>query len=397
MSKFQLLALFLCSTALFGQQERTVRNGIDVLRAENFARLTGQKVGLITNHTGLALDGTSTAVLLHESENVDLQALFSPEHGFTGTAEGSVRDAVHEETGLAIYSLYGADRTPAPERLKGLDTLVFDIQDIGCRFYTYISTMGNAMQAAAQQEVRFIVLDRPNPIGGIEIGGPMRDEGTESFVSWHTMPVRHGMTVGEIARMFNAERDFSCDLQVVQMTGWQRGDYFDATGQTWVNPSPNMRSPTQALLYPGVGLLETTNLSVGRGTDTPFELLGAPWMDGQALAKAINESGIPGIRCVPIRFVPNASVFANQECSGIRFWITNRLAFDSIRLGMELACALRRLHKDEWDMERYNRLLVNREVLDMISSGRQPPEVMQVIARQLAPFYERRERYLLYR
>ena len=384
-------------SAQSAQDNRIVENGIDVLQKTGFAQLAGSKVGLISNHTGLNLTGESTTVLLHRAENVELKRLFSPEHGFYGKAEGVVGHTVHAPTGMPIHSLYTKDRAPNAESLKDIDTLVFDIQDIGCRFYTYIATMGEAMQVAHRHKLRFVVLDRPNPIGGVDVGGPMRDDGEQRFVAWHNLPVRHGMTVGELARMFDQELELGCDLVVVQMKGWQRRSWFDATGQTWVDPSPNMRGPTQALLYPGVGLLETTNLSVGRGTDTPFEVLGAPWMDGPKLARAIHAARVPGLRCVPILFSPTTSKHAKKKCSGVRFVITNRSVFDPIRLGIELACALRRLHRKAWDMTRYNRLLANREVFDLIAKGKRPATILQAIQKQVGPFYQRRARFLLYK
>jgi uncharacterized protein YbbC (DUF1343 family) len=376
---------------------QVVINGIDVLVADGFKALAGRKIGLISNHTGRDARGLGTAELLHAAENVELKILFSPEHGYAGTQDAKVGHAVHRPTGLPIHSLYTADRRPDAASLRGLDTLVFDIQDIGCRFYTYISTMGEAMQAAATHRLRFVVLDRPNPINGIEIGGAMRDPDQRSFVAWHTIPVRHGMTTGELAQMFNRECDIDCDLQVVQMQGWQRRFFFDATGQTWIDPSPNMRSPTQALLYPGVGLLETTNLSVGRGTDTPFEVIGAPWLDGPLLAHAINAAELLGLRCVPIRFVPRGSKFAGETCSGIRFCITNRDAFDPVILGVHLAVELRRLHPDVWQTKGYRRLLVNQKIQQMIEGGATAAKILQEVHRQLHGFYQRREACLLYR
>jgi uncharacterized protein YbbC (DUF1343 family) len=374
-----------------------VHNGIDVLHAGGFVGLAGRKVGLITNHTGLSVDGVSTAQLLHTAKAVKLVALFSPEHGFHGKGEGEIQDAVHEATGLRIHSLYTKSRAPNRANLKGIDTLVFDIQDIGCRFYTYISTMGEAMQVAAKEKLRFVVLDRPNPIGGVVFGGPMRDVDAASFVAWHNVPLRHGMTVGELARMFVAERRIEVQLEVIAMDGWRRAMFFDATGQTFVDPSPNMRSPTQALLYPGVGLLETTNLSVGRGTDTPFELIGAPWMNGRRLAAAIHAAKIPGLRCVPIRFTPTTSAHRDKLCHGIRFWIVDRAGFDPIRLGIELATALRHLHPKAWSMKRFDRLLTNREVFRMVEDGQTADTIMRAIAQKLRGFAKRRAPFLLYK
>ena len=250
--------------------------GIDVLQRDKFRQLDGKRAGLITNQTGINADGVTTARLLHDAPNVQLVALFSPEHGLQGKLDiPEIKDDQDTVTGLRVFSLYGKTRRPTAEDLRGIDTLVFDIQDIGTRFYTYISTMGYAMEMAAQQHLTFVVLDRPNPINGVDVGGPVLDEGQQSFVGYHPIPVRHGMTVGELAELFRHELKLPVDLHVVTMEGWRRADYFDRTGLLWVNPSPNMRSLNEAFLYPGIGLLETTNLSVGRGTDTPFEVLGA--------------------------------------------------------------------------------------------------------------------------
>jgi len=374
-----------------------VENGIDVLVESGFEALAGRRIGLISNHTGVDQEGTSTALLLHRAKNLTLVRLFSPEHGFEGKKDSKVGDAVHEATGLPIVSLYTQTRAPSVQSLEGIDTLVFDIQDIGCRFYTYISTMGEAMRVAARHKLRFVVLDRPNPIDGVDVGGPVRDVGRQSFVAWHGIPIRHGMTVGELARMFDAELGLHCDLQVIRMKGWKRTQYFDATGQTWIDPSPNMRSPVQALLYPGVGLLETTNVSVGRGTDTPFELLGAPWMDGPALARAINASGLPGIRCIPIHFTPRSSKHKGKRCSGIRFWVIDRARFDPIALGMWLACEMRRLHPKAWDLSRYDRLLVHKDLFDRIAAGARAPDLLARILPDVVAFRQRRQPFLLYR
>ncbi|MCB9888923.1 MAG: DUF1343 domain-containing protein [Planctomycetes bacterium] len=373
-----------------------VLNGIDVLEAQDFAPLAGRRVGLISNHTGLDRRGVSTAELLHRAPNVTLVRLFSPEHGFAGKAEGEVHHAVHTATGLPIHSLYTKERAPDPASLRDLDTLVFDIQDIGCRFYTYVSTMGEAMRAAARHGLRFVVLDRPNPIDGVTVGGAMRDAGKRSFVAWHTLPVRHGMTAGELARMFDAELQLHCDLHVVRMRGWNRHAGFAATGQTWVDPSPNMRSPAQALLYPGVGLLETTNVSVGRGTDAPFELLGAPWLDGSTLAARLNAAQLGGVVAVPVRFRPTTSKFADKTCSGVRLWITDVTRFDPVRLGVQLGYELRRMHPEQWQVAHYGRLLVNAEVLALVERAAPPAEVLAAIERELPAFLRRRARFLLY-
>ena len=374
-----------------------VLTGIDVLQREGFRQLKDYNVGLITNQTGINREGVSTVKLLHEARSVNLVALFSPEHGFAGRLDvAKIADSADPDTGLRIFSLYGKTRTPTAESLRGVDTLVFDIQDIGTRFYTFVSTMGNAMRAAAEHDIRFVVLDRPNPIGGLELQGPVLDAGSESFVGFHRIPVRHGMTTGELARMFNAELELGLDLTVIRVEGWRREDFFDATGLLWVNPSPNMRSLTQALLYPGIGLLETTNLSVGRGTDTPFEVLGAPWIDGSVLARELNAARLPGVRFVPIRFTPDASRFKEQACGGINILVTERAAFHPLRTGLTLAVVLHRLYPDDWKTESFNRLLASQETRDAVLVGSEPAEVCAQYQSEVEEFKTRRRRFLLY-
>ncbi len=374
-----------------------VRCGIDVLRNQEFAQLRGRRVGLITNQTGTDQEGNSTIRLLHESPQVELVALFSPEHGIEGKLDSAkITDTRDETTGLPIFSLYGAERRPNAENLKGIDTLVFDIQDIGTRFYTYVSTMGLAMQAASEHGLRFVVLDRPNPLGGHSIAGPVLDAGLESFVGFHTLPIQHGMTIGELATMFNGELKMQLDLQVIGMQGWQRDMMWDETGLVWVNPSPNMRNLTEAMLYPGIGLLETTNVSVGRGTDTPFEVLGAPWIDGRRLARRMNEIGLPGTRFVPIRFSPDASKFAGEACEGVNIIITNRVDFQPVRVGLEFACQLRNLYPDKWQTDYFNRLLADQTVLDALNGGKPADAIHELYSQELNEFRHRRVAFLLY-
>ncbi len=374
-----------------------VECGVDVLRRNEFAALAGRRVGLITNHTGVAADGVSTVRLLHEAANVRLVALFSPEHGFAGTQDVSkIANAEDSETGLRIFSLYGETRTPTADMLQGVDTLVFDIQDIGTRFYTYISTMRNAMEAASHHGLKFVVLDRPNPIDGVTVSGPVLDAGSESFVGAHTLPVRHGMTVGEIARMLNAELRLGLDLEIVPITHWSREMLLDETGLTWINPSPNMRSLTQAVLYPGVGLLETTNISVGRGTDTPFEVIGAPWMDGRLLAADLAGHKLPGVRFVPIRFTPRSSKHAGVECGGVNLIVTSRAAFEPLRTGIAIARVLRSRYAAEWETSSLNRLLANQETAAAILEARPVSEIVNLWEPDLRQFLRRREEFLLY-
>ena len=286
---------------------------------------------------------------------------------------------------------------PTTESLSGLDTLVFDIQDIGTRFYTYISTMKGAMEAAAEHGLRFVVLDRPNPIDGIHVQGPVLDAGSESFVGCHTLPVRHGMTTGEIAEMLKVELSLELDLQVIPVENWDRREMFDGTGRLWINPSPNMRSLTQALLYPGIGLWETTNISVGRGTDTPFERIGAPWMNGVDLARRLQSEQLPGIAFVPFEFTPDSSKYANELCGGVQFMIVDRSTFDPLRTGIAVAVALRELYPDEWETKSLNRLLSSRAVQHAILEGRSVDQIVSLYQADLDQFKTRRAKYLIYR
>lgn len=373
-----------------------VLTGIDVLERDGFKQLAGKKIGLVTNHTGKNRDGRPTIDVLNKADGVELVALFSPEHGIRGSADEKVSDSKDGETGLPVYSLYGETRRPKPEQLKGLDALVFDIQDVGSRFYTYISTLGYVMEEAARAGLPVFVLDRPNPIGGLVVEGPSADPDKLSFTAYHTIPVRHGMTIGELAQLFNQDRKINCDLRVIKMEGWQRTMWFDATNLMWVNPSPNMRSLTEATLYPGIGLLETTNVSVGRGTDTPFEVIGAPWIRGQQLAAALNQRRLPGVRFVPIRFKPTASVFKGEECEGFNVVITDRAAFRPVPIGIEIAVALRRLYPEQWKVEAYGRLLVNAATLERVKRGDAPEEIERSWTAMLNEFGRRRVQVLLY-
>lgn len=377
--------------------EQAVLTGVDVLQADLFRQLEGRKVGLITNQTGIDRSGTSTIDLLYRAPNLNLRAIFSPEHGLFGKLDiANIESSQDDVTGLDVFSLYGDTRRPTAAMLEDVDTLVFDIQDIGTRFYTYISTMGEAMKAAAENNVAFVVLDRPNPINGLTVSGPVLDEGLQSFVGFHTLPVRHGMTIGELSLMFRAELGLELDLQVIRMQGWKRSQFFDETGLPWVNPSPNMRSLTEAMLYPGIGLLETTNLSVGRGTDTPFELIGAPWLGGTGLADALNGLGLAGIFFEPVVFTPDASKFKGEQCAGVSFSVSDRNRFNSVRTGFEIALQLRTRHPDHWETGNLNRLLADHAVLQAILSGTDVARIEALYRDELGEFLQRRSRYLLY-
>ncbi|MFZ0063867.1 MAG: exo-beta-N-acetylmuramidase NamZ domain-containing protein [Pyrinomonadaceae bacterium] len=379
----------------FVADDGKVLTGIDVLARDGFKQIAGLKLGLVTNHTGRDREGRQTIEVLKNVPNVELVALFSPEHGIRGLADEKVADSKDEQTGLPVYSLYETWR-PKTEQLKNLDAIVFDIQDIGSRFYTYISTLGYVMEEAAKAHLPVIVLDRPNPINGIDIEGPLANSDKLSDIAYHPIPIRHGLTVGELAQLYNQQKQLGCDLRVIKMDGWRRQMWFDQTNLTWVNPSPNMRSLTEATLYPGVGLLETTNVSVGRGTNTPFEIVGAPWIKGQELAAYLNRRNIAGVRFVPLRFTPNASVFKDEDCSGINIVVTDRAQFRAVRTGIEIAVALRRLYPNDWKIDSYLRLLVNADTLARIKNGETPEVIERSWAAGLAEFQRARASVLLY-
>jgi len=366
----------------------SVLTGIDVLTREKFARLAGCRVGLVTNHTGLTREGQATIDALHNAPGIALKALFGPEHGIRGKADENVADAHDPKTGLPIYSLFGARTQPTSEQLDGLDTLVFDIQDIGCRFYTYISTLGNVLEAADKHCLRVVVLDRPNPITGLAAEGPLADTNKLSFVAYHPIPIRHSLTVGEMARLFHAEKQLQCPLQVILCEGWQRGDWYDATGLLWTNPSPNMRRLTAAALYPGVGLLEFTNVSVGRGTDTPFEIFGAPYIDSRPFAAALNAEALSGIRFVPVWFTPSASVFAGETCGGVHLLSTDRESLNAVQVGLTLAIVLRRLYPNDWQPEKLMTLLTNQSVYNALVAGHSYAEMAGGWTDRLASFQD---------
>ncbi len=374
-----------------------VLTGIDVMRAEGFAMLRGKRIGLVTNHTGRARDGATTIDLLHRAPEVKLVALFSPEHGIRGILDSKVPSAKDEATGLPIHSLYGETRRPAPAMLQGLDVIVIDLQDIGTRFYTYMTTMGYVMEEAKRNNIAVVVLDRPNPIGGVQIEGPLLDAGDFGFTGYFSMPIRHSLTLGELARLFNGENKIGAELTVVAMRNWERGKWFDETGLPWINPSPNMRNLTQASVYPGIGAIEGTNISVGRGTDTPFEQIGAPWIDGVQLADLLNARAIAGVRFYPVRFTPISSKYANEACQGVFIIVTDRAALRPVRLGLEVASALNKLYGAKFELESALRLFGSQETLTRVRAGEDPAAIAAGWARGEARWRLRRATYLLYR
>ncbi len=369
-------------------------NGIDHLEALQYAPLRGMRVGLITNHTGIDRAWNPTIDLLRSAPGVTLVALFSPEHGIRGTIDANVADSTDPVSGLPVYSLYAEARKPKAEQLAGLDALVFDIQDVGTRFYTYIATMGLAMEAASTAHIKFIVLDRVNPIGGAEVEGPLL-HADEAFIAWHRLPIRHGMTVGELAKMFNDERRIGVDLTVIPLQRWRRELWMDEAGLPWINTSPNMRSATEAALYPGIGILETA-VSVGRGTDSPFELVGAPYVDGNALARALIAMSLPGIRFEPAEFTPAASVFAKQRCGGVRIAITDRRALRPVAAGIAVALVLHRLYPNDFALDKLAPLLRDPATLAAIHADRPLSEIEAMWTADEAAFAQRRANYLLY-
>ena len=373
-----------------------VLTGIDVLARDGFKPLRGRRIGLVTNHTGRSKDGKSTIDLLHTAPGVTLVSLFSPEHGIRGILDASVPSEKDVNTGLTINSLYGDTRRPTGAMLAGIDTLVIDLQDVGVRFYTYQSTMAYVMEEAAKRKIAVVVLDRPNPIDGWQIEGPTSPPSTE-FISYFQMPVRHGMTMGELAKLFNEENKIHADLTVIPLENWRRDDWYDETGLAWINPSPNLRNLNQATLYPGIGAIEYSNISVGRGTDQPFEQIGAPWVDGPRLSTALNARHLPGIRFYPITFTPTSSKYANEECQGVFMMITNRGALQPVRVGLEIAAALSTLFGDKFDPSTTWRLFGSADAVERVRRGEDPASVAAGWAVDEARWRQLRAKYLLYR
>lgn len=379
----------------------SVLTGIDVLESQGFASLQGKRIGLLTNQTGVDSAGHRTMDVLAHAPGVQLGAIFSPEHGVAGALDttkiGDSRDAA---TGISIYSVYGATdqaRRPSQDALKQLDAVVIDLQDAGVRFYTYETTVGYFLEAAAKAGIAVMVLDRPNPINGAFVQGPLSEPGRESFTNYGPVPVRHGMTLGELAQMFNAEHNIRANLSVIAMQGWMRGDWYDSTSLEWANPSPNLRSLTAATLYPGVALIEGTNVSVGRGTDTPFELLGAPWINARGLSQYLNARQIPGVRFVAVTFTPSANNFAGQPCRGVNLVLTDRDLLDGPELGIELASALLKLYPEQFRAEKMVDILANQTVYDAIAKGEDPRRIALDWQDALLKFQQLRQKYLLYK
>ncbi len=374
-----------------------VQTGLDILAAQKFAPLRNKHVGLITNHTGLDSEGRSTADLLSHAGGVHLVALFSPEHGLAGRNDEKISSTKDAATGLPIFSLYGENLRPTDEMLHGIDTLVFDSQDAGVRFYTYTVTMAYCMEEAAKRKIAFYVLDRPNPIGGNVVEGPVLDADKTSFVGYFPLPVRYGLTIGELAQFFNAENHINCDLHVIAMKNWHRNYFFESTGARWIPPSPNLRTLKGAVLYPGIEILQNAGISVGRGTETPFEEFGAPWINGEEVAAALNERHLAGLRFANQPFIPVTGLYSGQRCGGVAVRITDRQAVRAMRMGMEIATILKRLYPEKFEPEKISELVGNAETIRQLQAGAPPERIVESWDGDLSTFELLRKKYFLYK
>jgi uncharacterized protein YbbC (DUF1343 family) len=374
-----------------------VQTGIDVLEAQKFAPLRGKHVGVITNHTGLDSQGRSTVDVLSHATGVQVVALFSPEHGLAGRNDENVPSTKDPSTGLPVYSLYGETRRPTEEMLKGIDALVFDVQDAGVRFYTYTVTMAYCMEEAAKHNIAFYVLDRPNPIGGEIVEGPMLDADKTNFVGYFPMPARYGLTIGELAQFFNGENHIGADLHVISMRNWHRNYFFESTGIKWIPPSPNLRTIKGSIVYPGIEILQSAGVSVGRGTQTPFEEFGAPWLNGDEVAAALNLRHLPGLHFVGQPFIPVVGLYSGQRCGGVAIRITDRFAVRSMRLGLEIAAILQKLYPKQFDSAKLIELVGNADTVQQLQAGVAPEKIVASWTDSLAAFDKLRRKYFLYK
>jgi len=374
-----------------------VQTGLDTLEAQKFAPLRGKHVGLITNHTGLDAQGRSTVDVLFHVPGVQLVALFSPEHGLAGRNDEKINSSTDAATGLPIFSLYGETLRPTDEMLQGVDALVFDVQDAGVRFYTYITTMAYCMEEAAKRHIAFFVLDRPNPLGGEIVEGPMLDADKTSFVAYFPLPVRYGLTIGELAQFLNAENQIGVELHVIAMKNWHRNYFFDSTGIRWVPPSPNLRTTKGAILYPGLEILQNADVSVGRGTETPFEEFGAPWIKGDEVASALNARNLAGVHFTVQPFVTVSGLYAGQRCGGVAIRITDRAAVRSMLVGLEIAAVLQRLYPAHFDASKLLFLLGSAASIEALQQGTSAQQIVASWATSLADFDARRRKYFLYK
>lgn len=374
-----------------------VQTGLDVLESQKFAPLRGKHIGIVTNHTGLDAQGKSTIDALTHAPGVQVVALFSPEHGLAGRLDDKVSSTKDPTTGLPVFSLYGETTRPTEEMLRGIDALVFDVQDAGVRFYTYTSTMGYCMEEAAKRNIAFYVLDRPNPINGDTIEGPMLDPDKTNFVAYFPLPVRYGLTIGELAQFFNTENHINADLHVISMKNWHRNYFFESTGIRWIPPSPNLRTMKGTLPYPGLEILQNAGVSVGRGTETPFEQFGAPWMDGEKVAAALNTAHLPGLRFVSQSFIPVSGLYQGRRCGGVGIRVTDRAAVRSMRMGIEIAALLQKLYPQDFDASKTITLLGNAETVQQLKDGVAASEIVAAWQPALTQFDQLRRKYFLYK
>jgi uncharacterized protein YbbC (DUF1343 family) len=397
------LTIFLYAPALLQASSKhashaaRVQTGLDVLEAQKFAPLRGKRVGLITNHTGVDSQGRSTVDILSHAPGVQLVALFSPEHGLAGNNDEKFSSTKDPSTGLPVHSLYGETQRPTDEMLTGIDTLVFDVQDAGVRFYTYTTTMAYCMEEAAKHNIAFFVLDRPDPMGGEIVEGPMLDPDKTSFTAYFPLPVRYGLTIGELAQLFNAENHLGVDLHVIAMKNWHRNYFFESTGIKWIPPSPNLRTTKGAILYPGIEILQNAGVSVGRGTQTPFEEFGAAWLNGEEVAAALNERHLPGVRFSAQPFIPVAGLYSGQRCGGVAIRVTDRFTVRSMRVGLEIAALLQKLYPKQFDAEKLLLLLGNAETVQQLAAGVSPEKIIASWAPALTAFDAVRRKYFLYK
>jgi uncharacterized protein YbbC (DUF1343 family) len=374
-----------------------VQPGLDVLEAQKFAPLKGKHVGLITNHTGVDSQGKTTIELLAHAPGVQLVALFSPEHGIAGHADEKIASSKDASTGLPIFSLYGDHVRPTDEMLQGIDALVFDVQDAGVRFYTYTTTMGYCMEEAAKRGIPFYVLDRPNPINGEIVEGPMLDADKTGFVAYFPVPVRYGLTIGELAQLFNTENRTNCELHVIAMKNWHRNYFYESTSIRWIPPSPNLRTLKGSILYPGLEILQSAGVSVGRGTEAPFEEIGAPWIDGEEVAEALNARNLAGVHFANQPFIPVSGLYAGQRCGGVGIRVTDRAAVRSMRIGLEIAALLQKKYPEQFDASKTIVLLGNDATVAQLKAGTAPEQIIASWAKELAEFDQVRRKYFLYK
>ena len=371
--------------------------GLDVLESERFAPLRGKHLGLITNHTGLDAQGRTTIDALTHAPGIQVVALFTPEHGLGGTKDENVASTKDPVSGLPVYSLYGETRRPTDEMLAGIDALVFDVQDAGVRFYTYTTTMAYCMEEAAKRKIAFFVLDRPNPIGGEILEGPLLDADKTSFTAYFRLPVRYALTIGELAKLFNEENHIQCDLHVIAMKNWRRNYFYEETGLRWLPPSPNLRTLKGSVLYPGLEILQNGGVSVGRGTEAPFEEFGAPWMHGQDVAERLNERRIAGVRFVTADFIPVAGLYAAERCGGVAIRVLDKRAVRSMAMGMEIASILRQLYPDKFEVQKMLFLVANDQTIRQLQEGVPATEIINGWDADLKAFDVMRRKYLLYK